>query len=139
MFFCLRKFKDLYFSRISDKAPVSKGLMGCMFLTCTALNMPLLAHLRKYLVCKLPDVFQNGEVTNYISGWSKIFLCMSDLIDPVKDLIHCRISISISQYEINNNFLRSIFFLSRYGVWRLLDLHSLKPRIGSVALSFFTI
>jgi hypothetical protein len=45
-----------------DKAPVSKGLMGSMFLTCTAMNMPLLAHMRKYLVCKLPDIFKEGEV-----------------------------------------------------------------------------
>nr|CAD7432603.1 unnamed protein product [Timema monikensis] len=43
------------------KAPVSKGLMGSMFLTCTAMNMPLLAHMRKYLVCKLPDIFKERE------------------------------------------------------------------------------
>lgn len=47
---------------VPDKAPVSKGLMGSMFLTCTAMNMPLLAHMRKYLVCKLPDIFKEGEV-----------------------------------------------------------------------------
>lgn len=47
---------------VPDKAPVSKGLMGSMFLTCTAMNMPLLAHMRRYLVCKLPDIFKEGEV-----------------------------------------------------------------------------
>lgn len=50
------------FCCVTDKAPVSKGLMGSMFLTCTAMNMPLLAHMRKYLVCKLPDIFKEGEV-----------------------------------------------------------------------------
>ncbi|KAG0715110.1 Ubiquitin-associated domain-containing protein 2 [Chionoecetes opilio] len=52
----------------TDKAPVSKGLMGCMFLTCTALNVPLLAHLRKYLICKLPDVFLKGEIWRIASA-----------------------------------------------------------------------
>ncbi|CAG2058043.1 unnamed protein product [Timema podura] len=53
---CLKPLQQL------DKAPVSKGLMGSMFLTCTAMNMPLLAHMRKYLVCKLPDIFKEREV-----------------------------------------------------------------------------
>lgn len=56
----LQKLSVFYF--LPDKAPVSKGLMGSMFLTCTAMNMPLLAHMRKYLVCKLPDIFKEGEV-----------------------------------------------------------------------------
>ncbi|XP_043240435.1 ubiquitin-associated domain-containing protein 2-like isoform X2 [Amphibalanus amphitrite] len=38
------------------KAPVSKGLMGGLFLTCTAINVPLLAHLRHQLECRLPDM-----------------------------------------------------------------------------------
>ncbi|XP_066988751.1 ubiquitin-associated domain-containing protein 2-like [Macrobrachium rosenbergii] len=49
-------------------APVSKGLMGCMFMTCTALNVPLFAHLRKYLICKLPDVFLKGEIWRIASA-----------------------------------------------------------------------
>jgi len=44
------------------KAPVSKGLMGALFITCTAINVPLLSHLRKYLVCQLPDAILTGEV-----------------------------------------------------------------------------
>jgi len=61
------------------KAPVSKGLMGSMFLTCTAMNMPLLAHMRKYLVCKLPDIFKEGEVWRLLT--SRItFLDTKDLV-----------------------------------------------------------
>lgn len=61
------------------KAPVSKGLMGSMFLTCTAMNMPLLAHMRKYLVCKLPDIFREGEVWRLLT--SRItFLDTKDLV-----------------------------------------------------------
>ncbi|XP_067006837.1 ubiquitin-associated domain-containing protein 2 [Anabrus simplex] len=61
------------------KAPVSKGLMGTMFLTCTAMNMPLLAHMRKYLICKLPDIFTNGEVWRLLT--SRItFLDTKDLV-----------------------------------------------------------
>lgn len=60
------------FCVVPDKAPVSKGLMGSMFLTCTAMNMPLLAHMRKYLVCKLPDIFKEGEV-RYIKLTAFIF------------------------------------------------------------------
>jgi hypothetical protein len=26
------------------------------------MNMPLLAHMRKYLMCKLPDIFKEREV-----------------------------------------------------------------------------
>ncbi|XP_069690519.1 ubiquitin-associated domain-containing protein 2-like isoform X1 [Periplaneta americana] len=61
------------------KAPVSKGLMGTMFLTCTAMNMPLLAHMRKYLLCKLPDIFKEGEVWRLLT--SRItFLDTKDLV-----------------------------------------------------------
>lgn len=61
------------------KAPVSKGLMGSMFLTCTAMNMPLLAHMRRYLVCKLPDIFKEGEVWRLLT--SRItFLDTKDLV-----------------------------------------------------------
>lgn len=61
------------------KAPVSKGLMGTMFLTCTAMNMPLLAHMRKYLLCKLPDIFKEGEIWRLLT--SRItFLDTKDLV-----------------------------------------------------------
>jgi membrane associated rhomboid family serine protease len=61
------------------KATVSKGLLGSMFLTCAAMNMPLLAHMRKYLVCKLPDIFKEGEVWRLLT--SRItFLGTKDLV-----------------------------------------------------------
>lgn len=41
----------------ADKAPVSKALMGSVFLACTALNTPALAYLRPYLLCRLPEAF----------------------------------------------------------------------------------
>ena len=46
----------------ADNAPVTKGLMGFLFLTCTSLNVPLFAHLRRYLICRLPEVISKGEV-----------------------------------------------------------------------------
>ncbi|PSN56710.1 Ubiquitin-associated domain-containing protein 2 [Blattella germanica] len=61
------------------KAPVSKGLMGSMFLTCTAMNMPLLAHMRKYLVCKLPDIFTEGEAWRLLTS-RVTFLDTKDLV-----------------------------------------------------------
>ena len=33
--------------------------MGGLFLTCTAINVPLLAHLRHQLECRLPDVLSS--------------------------------------------------------------------------------
>ena len=51
---------------VSVNAPVCKGLMGCMFLTCTALNVPVFAHLKKLLKCKIPDSIYDGEVTMLI-------------------------------------------------------------------------
>lgn len=47
---------------ITDRAPVSKGLMGALFITCTAINVPLMSHLRMYLICQLPNAFTSGEV-----------------------------------------------------------------------------
>lgn len=53
--------------------------MGCMFLTCTALNMPVFAHLRRYLVCRLPDIFLDREVWRLLT--SRItFLDTKDLV-----------------------------------------------------------
>lgn len=60
-------------------APVSKGLMGCMFLTCTALNVPLLAHLRKYLICRLPEALLHGEVWR-IASTKLSFVDTKDLV-----------------------------------------------------------
>ena len=60
----------------SDNAPVSKGLMGCMFLTCTALNVPLFAHMKKYLICKLPEVLLKGEVSFYCLFFIISFIIM---------------------------------------------------------------
>lgn len=53
-------FIDLNINK--DRAPVSKGFMGALFVTCTAINVPLLSHLRQYLICQLPQAFTSGEV-----------------------------------------------------------------------------
>lgn len=47
---------------IVDKAPVCKGLLGCMFLTCTAIHVPMIAHLRQYLACQIPQVLISGHI-----------------------------------------------------------------------------
>ncbi|XP_018015377.1 ubiquitin-associated domain-containing protein 2 [Hyalella azteca] len=60
-------------------APVTKGLMGCLFLTCTSLNVPLFAHLRRYLICNLPEVISKGEI------W-RILLAKLSFVD-MKDLV----------------------------------------------------
>lgn len=36
--------------------------MGALFVTCTAINVPLLSHLRQYLVCQLPQAITSGQV-----------------------------------------------------------------------------
>lgn len=54
--------------------------MGCMFLTCTALNVPLFAHFRKYLICKLPDAFLKGEVGN-MWLWNSMTFFFSFLVN----------------------------------------------------------
>lgn len=76
LIFGIRVMKMLVFP---DNAPVSKGLMGCMFLTCTALNVPLFAHFRKYLICKLPDAFLKGEVGN-VELWNSLILKFFSLV-----------------------------------------------------------
>jgi len=61
------------------RAPVSKGLMGVLFITCTAINVPLLSHLRQYLVCRLPDAILEGELWRLLMA-KTAFLETRDLI-----------------------------------------------------------
>ncbi|GIX67893.1 ubiquitin-associated domain-containing protein 2 [Caerostris extrusa] len=61
------------------KAPVSKGILGCMFLTSCALNVPLLAHIKQYVVYNIPSIFQKYEVWRVFT--SKLtFLETKDLV-----------------------------------------------------------
>ncbi|XP_063242166.1 ubiquitin-associated domain-containing protein 2-like isoform X2 [Bacillus rossius redtenbacheri] len=53
--------------------------MGCMFLTCTAINMPMLAYLRRFLVCKLPDIFREREIWRLLTS-RLTFLDTKDLV-----------------------------------------------------------
>lgn len=61
------------------KTPVSKGLLGCMFLTSCALNVPLLAHLKKYFAWTYPDVFIRYEIWR-LAVSKTTFLDTKDLI-----------------------------------------------------------
>lgn len=61
------------------RAPVSKGLMGALFVTCTAIHVPLLSHLRVYLICHLPNTFTSGEVWRLFTSQAA-FLETKDLI-----------------------------------------------------------
>ncbi|KAG8190678.1 hypothetical protein JTE90_001287 [Oedothorax gibbosus] len=61
------------------KAPVSKGILGCMFLTSCALNVPLLAHIKQYVVYSIPSIFKKYEIWRVIT--SKLtFLETKDLV-----------------------------------------------------------
>jgi len=61
------------------KAPVSKGILGCMFVTCTAIHLPLLAHLRRHLICKFPSCLSLTEFYTILA--SRItFLDAKDLV-----------------------------------------------------------
>jgi len=61
------------------KAPVCKGLLCSMFLTCTAINVPLLAYVRKYLICRLDDVITHHQL------W-RLLTCRAAFFDT-KDLV----------------------------------------------------
>jgi len=61
------------------KTPVSKGLIGCMFLTSCALNVPLLAHLKKSFSWTYWDIFGKGEVWRLVTS-KTTFLETKDLI-----------------------------------------------------------
>ncbi|XP_015929019.1 ubiquitin-associated domain-containing protein 2 [Parasteatoda tepidariorum] len=61
------------------KAPVSKGILGCMFLTSCALNVPLLAHIKQYVVYNIHNIFHKYEIWRVVS--SKLtFLETKDLV-----------------------------------------------------------
>lgn len=61
------------------KAPVSKGILGCMFLTSCALNVPLLAHIKQNIVYNIPSIFEKYEIWRVLT--SKLtFLETKDLV-----------------------------------------------------------
>lgn len=72
------------------KAPVSKGLMGALFVTCTAINVPLLSHLRQYLVCQLPQAITSGQVWRLFTSRCA-FLETRDLIFGVLLIYYFRV------------------------------------------------
>lgn len=60
-------------------APVSKGLLGCMFLTSCSLNVPLLAHMKQYVIYSMPNIFDHYEIWRIFT--SKLtFLDTKDLV-----------------------------------------------------------
>lgn len=61
------------------KAPVSKGILGCMFLTSCALNVPLLAHIKQYIIYSIPCIFEKYEIWRVLTSKST-FLETKDLV-----------------------------------------------------------
>ncbi|XP_037075631.1 ubiquitin-associated domain-containing protein 2-like [Pollicipes pollicipes] len=72
------------------KAPVSKGLMGGLFLTCTAINVPLLAHLRHHLEFRLPDMLTSPLIYRLLTS-RLAFLDTKDLVCSALLLYYFRI------------------------------------------------
>ncbi|KAL1440885.1 hypothetical protein MTO96_009056 [Rhipicephalus appendiculatus] len=61
------------------KAPVSKGLLGSIFLTSCALNTPILAQVRHYVLYDISDIVDRGEFWRLVT--SKVcFLDTKDLV-----------------------------------------------------------
>lgn len=61
------------------KAPVSKGILGCMFFTTCAFNTPILAHMRHYVVYDISDIMDRREFWRLVT--SKLsFLDTKDLV-----------------------------------------------------------
>uniref|UniRef100_A0A131XHT7 Putative ubiquitin-associated domain-containing protein n=1 Tax=Hyalomma excavatum TaxID=257692 RepID=A0A131XHT7_9ACAR len=61
------------------KAPVSKGLLGSIFLTSCALNTPILAQVRHYVLYDVSDIVDRGEFWRLVT--SKVcFLDTKDLV-----------------------------------------------------------
>lgn len=61
------------------KAPVSKGILGCMFLTSCALNVPLWAHAKHYVVYTILDIYNKFEIWRVITS-KATFLDTKDLV-----------------------------------------------------------
>jgi len=96
----------------ADKAPVSKALMGSVFLACTALNTPALAHLRPYLLCRLPEAF--AEPWRLLSS-RLTFLDTKDLVCGAVLVYYFRIferrfgSHKFSSYLLATGLLATLF------------------------------
>ena len=54
--------KNDFFEIFSDKASVSKFLLGTFGLSHIALNFGMVSHLQKYLVCKIPGKFSKISI-----------------------------------------------------------------------------
>ena len=127
---------------ITDKAPVSKGLMGALFITCTAINVPLLSHLRKYLVCQLPDAILTGEVGSHLLPLQKnltdtivvVYNRCGGFSQPKQRSRKPRISsaepcwFTISGTDISPSFLT---FFDNFFDFRLFDRRVFERRFGS--------
>ncbi|CAG7785520.1 unnamed protein product [Allacma fusca] len=69
------------------KAPVCKGLIGTMFLTCTAIHVPMMTHLRQYLSCQIPQILSSAQIWRLLFN-RLTFLHTKDILCSVL-VIYC--------------------------------------------------
>lgn len=114
------------------KAPVSKGLLGSIFLTSCALNTPMLAQVRHYILYDITDIVDNGEFWRLVT--SKVcFLDTKDLVCGSLLIYYFRI---FERRYGSKKF--SSFLLAATAVGTLLELASIYTlRHFQVPLSTF--
>ncbi|GFQ68898.1 ubiquitin-associated domain-containing protein 2 [Trichonephila clavata] len=110
------------------KAPVSKGILGCMFLTSCALNVPLLAHIKQYVLYNVPSIFKKYEIWRVIT--SKLtFLETKDLVCGCLLIYYFRIferrygSHKFASYLLAACTVSTILELSFVYLLKHLDVH----------------
>ncbi|XP_022257480.1 ubiquitin-associated domain-containing protein 2-like [Limulus polyphemus] len=123
------------------KAPVSKGLLGCMFITSLALNVPLLAHIKQFVVYNVSDIFDKYEVWRVIT--SKIcFLDTKDLVCGSLLIYYFRIferrygSHKFSSYLLATFTLATLLELASVFILRKLEFHVTTLPSGPFGLVF---
>lgn len=90
--------------------------MGALFISCTAINLPLFSNLRQYLICQLPDIFISREVIQkyFVFESFKFFWFLAGL-----EVDHCTSSLPRNQ----GSYLRSIADLLLQVVFKMVCLN----------------
>uniref|UniRef100_A0A2R5LLF5 Putative ubiquitin-associated domain-containing protein 2 n=1 Tax=Ornithodoros turicata TaxID=34597 RepID=A0A2R5LLF5_9ACAR len=123
------------------KAPVSKGILGCMFFTTCALNTPMLAHMKHLVVYDISDIVQGREFWRLVT--SKVsFLDTKDLVCGSLLIYYFRIferrygSHKFASFLLAASTVATLLELASIYTLRDMDVHLSPFPSGPYALVF---
>lgn len=123
------------------KAPVSKGLLGCMFLTSCAFNVPLWVHAKHYVLYSIPDIYNKFEIWRVVTS-KAVFLDTKDLVCGCLLIYYFRIferrygSHKFASYLLVACTVSTLLELTAVYLLRKVDIHITQLPSGPFGLVF---